>query len=153
MSIFKRSERTVKSAMSSQVISVKHDSTVTTAAEKMQRFNIGLLPIEDDGGTLVGVITDRDLALKALSSKQKPHEIKVGSIMTKNPVCCMEYTSLEDAVKLMQNNFVRRLVVVDEVMKPVGVVSADDLAMQQSKFVAPTLRRIAEHIREKQAAI
>lgn len=98
------------------------------AARKMEIRDIGFLPVMRDG-LLVGVITDRDITIRAVSrgldSKQSPVE----KVMTREPIVLPENSDLEDAADLMEEHDIRRLVVTDENEQPVGVVSKDRIAL------------------------
>jgi len=123
------------------------DSTnsLTEAAKKMKSLDVGILPVQE-GTRLIGVVTDRDIVVRALAEELDPGETQVKDIVSSNIVYCFEDDSLEDAVKLMEENQVRRLIVCREDGTPVGIVSLGDLAVRsgQEQLFAEALEQISE---------
>lgn len=99
------------------------------AASLLKQFEVGILPVVDDHTThkLVGVVTDRDLCLKALASREDPDEILVEHCMTNDPAYCKPETEVRKVLALMSTRRVHRMPVVDRDFKVVGMISIDDL--------------------------
>ncbi len=104
-----------------------HD-TLQNAAQLMRGRNIGFLVVYDPPAGVVGVITDRDITVRAIAAGRDPRTAEVREAMTNHVVACHVDDSLEDAAWRMQRQAVRRLVVVDDEAHLVGIVSVDDLA-------------------------
>lgn len=98
------------------------------AARKMEKRDIGFLPVVSEG-SLVGVITDRDITVRAVSRGLDSKQSLVEKVMTRDAVVLPENSDLEDAADLMEEHDIRRLVVTDENEQPVGVISKDRIAL------------------------
>jgi CBS domain-containing protein len=98
------------------------------AARKMAERDVGFLPVISEG-SLVGVITDRDITVRAVSRGLDSKQALVDKVMTHDAVVLPENSDLEDAADLMEQHDIRRLVVTDENDRPVGVVSKDRIAL------------------------
>jgi CBS domain-containing protein len=92
----------------------------------MQQYNVGALVVVE-GKQPVGIVTDRDLVVRALATEGAPQELEVRTVMSSNLVCVSEQTPLEYAVKLMRGYQIRRLVVVNEARELVGIFALDDM--------------------------
>jgi CBS domain-containing protein len=118
----------VKEVMTRNVELVQPNDSLQLAAEKMRDRNIGFLPVSE-GGELIGVVTDRDIAVRAIAGGMNPDAILGREIVTSPVVYCFEDQSVEDAARLMRQNQIRRLVILDRNNnQPVGVVSLGDLS-------------------------
>jgi CBS domain-containing protein len=105
------------------------DQTSVEAAELMQRQDVGLVPVVDGRSTkLVGVLTDRDIALKVVAAGRAPAATAVSEIMTTDPACCRPHEPVEAVVELMARRQVRRVPIVDSTGAIVGIVSQADIA-------------------------
>jgi CBS domain-containing protein len=106
------------------------------AATKMQKINVGYLPVFTQGnpGRLVGVITDRDLMVRIVAAKRNADNTKVSEIMTKNIACCFSDDNLATAQRVMVEQGVRRLPVISrDNSQVVGILSVDDIAWMASR--------------------
>jgi CBS domain-containing protein len=130
--------------MTQQVETVRPDDTLRKPAMVMDRINVGFLPVHD-GTRVVGVITDRDIVVRALAAKD-PAPTKVGEVMTEEVHYCLADDSISDIVKHMAALQVRRLpVFTREGNQLVGVVSLGDIAVHANEHItADLLRRISE---------
>ena len=117
----------INQVMTRKVETIAPTATLERAAETMESRNVGLLPVMD-GDKVVGVLSDRDLVLRAIARGLNPKSWLVRDVMTNSVLSCREDDTVADACNLMERNLVRRLVVVDENQKLVGIVSLDDLA-------------------------
>jgi len=120
-------------------------STLIDAARKMKAFNVGFLPVQE-GNNLIGVITDRDIVVRALAEGRDLGSTQVKDIISSDVVYCFEDDSVEEAVKLMEENQVRRLIVCRSDRTPVGIVSLGDLAVRsgQEELYGEALEQISE---------
>jgi CBS domain-containing protein len=117
----------VRDIMTTNVEFVRPDDTLKTAACAMKEHDIGLLPV-CDGEQFVGMLTDRDIAIRAVSEGSDPKSTRVREIMTHNFICCSEDDDVDDAARIMRQRKVRRIVVLDHRQRLVGIVSLGDLA-------------------------
>jgi CBS domain-containing protein len=101
--------------------------TVAEAARRMLERRVGTLVIIDDAGKPVGLVTDRDLALRVVATGADPRATSVADVMTAKPKTVGEGTPIESALALMRSGAFRRLPVVNEDGKLVGIVSLDDV--------------------------
>lgn len=130
--------------MTRSVAVVQQDDTLQHAAQKMKGLNIGSLPV-CDGDAMVGVVTDRDITVRGVAAGMVPQEARVSEVMTADVRWCGENDSVQQAMDLMGEAQVRRLAVLSEERKIVGIVSLGDLATRQSTHTDATLREISEH--------
>jgi len=129
----------LKNVMSTDLEMVELKSTVQEAAQKMDDINVGLMPVVEDQ-RLVGMLTDRDIAIRAVAAGKDPKTTKVSEVMTKDVISCFEDQELEDAVNLMGEKQIRRMMILDRANKIVGVVSLGDIAtLLKDKEVSGTI--------------
>ncbi|MGO5066710.1 MULTISPECIES: CBS domain-containing protein [unclassified Clostridium] len=117
----------VMDVMTQNVATVNRNDSVEKAAELMNEYNVGSIPICDNN-KVVGVITDRDIALRSVA-KGSNSNIKVGDIMTSNPVVANKDMDIHDAVRIMSERQIRRLPVEDN-ENIIGIVSLGDIAIE-----------------------
>lgn len=115
--------------MSSDVKVVPPECTIQEAAAKMKELDVGALPI-CDGERLLGMITDRDIIVRAVTAGGDVRAESVKRAMTSPIVYCYEDQDLEDAVRIMEVKQIRRLVVLNRAKKLVGIVSLGDIAVR-----------------------
>lgn len=121
----------VKDIMSSPVEEIRSDATISQAARMMQMSDIGVLPIMKDGD-VVGVLTDRDIAIRVVAEGLDPQETSVSEVMSSEIICCSEDSSMEDAATLMEENQVHRLLVLSSANRVSGIVSIADIVRRIS---------------------
>jgi CBS domain-containing protein len=130
-----RSER-VADTMHRGAETVRPDDTVRLAAVVMEAFEIGPLPV-CDGDRVVGMITDRDIAIRAVAAGRDPGTTKVRDIMSADQlVCCRDDQDVREAVGLMRRYEVRRLPVVDAQGRLVGMLALADIARSAAPEIA-----------------
>lgn len=135
----------ISDVMTSRVISIRSGDTADTAARLLSRNNIGALPVTDDQGKLVGMLTDRDLVTRCLAADLSPRETPVSQIMTSGPVTVPEDATPGDAAFCMGQRQIRRLPVVREGVLT-GIVSLADLARCGAVQAGQTLTEISGNI-------
>ena len=133
---------TVSEVMTPDPQSVPPEESLRAAAELMQNLDIGVLPV-CDGDTLVGMLTDRDIALRSVAGGLVPESTCVGDIMSPDLVFCTPEQDIGEAMKLMGDRQVRRLPVIDDSRRLVGIVSLADLALRQSGHIDKAVRDIS----------
>lgn len=124
----------VRDAMAHTVSSVRPDDQIGTAAEAMKREGSGFIPVVE-GETLVGVLTDRDIVLRCVVDAPEghdPREMTVGDVMTADPSTVGPDAELDEAARLMGNDEIRRLPVVDGGRHLLGVLSHGNLVQATS---------------------
>ena len=114
------------------------------AAEKMQKLDVGTLPIRD-GDRLVGILTDRDMTIRATAHGRDPTRTEVREIMTPQVIYCFDDQDVAEAAKLMQEKQIRRLPILSRDKRLVGIVSLGDLAVRSSeeKVVSKTIKEVS----------
>lgn len=122
----------LKDIMSDSVVLVHPDETLQEAAKKMKESDVGALPVYD-GTHTVGIITDRDIVIRAVAAKTDLSEAFVKNYMTSEVIACPSGYDIAEAAQIMEHQKIRRLVVVDANYQPVGVVSLKDLAQTRNK--------------------
>jgi CBS domain-containing protein len=135
----------VNEIMTTDFEKIDADSTLFDAAQKMKSFNIGFLPVHE-GDKLIGLLTDRDIVIRGLAEGLDPRRTSVKDIVSSDIVYCFEDESVEDAARLMEDNQVRRLIVVGHDQKPIGIVSIGDIAVKsgQEQLAGEILERVSE---------
>jgi len=135
----------LKEIMTHGVNAVPPDATLKEAAEKMKNLDIGPLPV-CDGEQLVGMLTDRDITVRAVAEGRDPTKAKVRDVMTSDIVYCFEDQSVEEAAKLMEEKQIRRLPVLNRNKWLVGIVSLGDLAVSSGdqKLAGEVLEQVSE---------
>jgi len=133
----------VREIMTKNVEAIQTGSTIKEAAEKMKRFDVGAMPVFDDGEA-VGILTDRDITIRAVAEGHDPTRMSVKEVMTKEVIFCREDESVEYAADLMKQKQVRRLLIKDSQGKVVGILSLGDIATRVEKEQAgETIRQVS----------
>jgi CBS domain-containing protein len=104
------------------------DDNLATAASRMWDGDIGCVPVVAESGHVVGMITDRDICMAALTRGRPLHEIPVAVAMSREILSCPPNATLIEAEEIMRSGQVRRLPVIDSESSLVGIVSLNDLA-------------------------
>ena len=134
----------IQEVMTSNPCSIDADKPVSYAAKMMKDEDVGFAPIVE-GDKLIGTVTDRDIAMKVVAEGRDPQSTTVREIASTNLVTIDPQQDLDDALRLMASNQVRRLPVVEEDGKLVGVVAQKDVAEEAS---AEETGKVVEEISE-----
>ena len=118
----------ISDVMTREVATVRPDQTAREAANFMLNADAGSIPVTE-GDRLIGMITDRDIAIRGVALGHGP-DTPVREIMTSGIVCARTSDSVEDVASKMSEAQVRRLPVIDESEKLVGIVSLGDLSRE-----------------------
>ena len=118
----------IKEVMTSEVECVRPETTLQEAAAKMKSLNVGPLPV-CEGDKPVGIVTDRDIVIRAIAEGCDPRTTAIRDVMTKDVVTVQETDDVKDAARLMKDRQIRRVVVVGGDKKVVGIVSLGDIAV------------------------
>jgi CBS domain-containing protein len=118
---------------------------VISAAKRMRQADIGVLPVVENQQDkhLIGIITDRDLAVHVLAEGRDPGSTTVGEIMSRDLVACSPDDDCEEALRLMEQRRVRRIPAVDRSGRVVGIISQGDFALRL-RDVAKTAELVTE---------
>jgi len=119
--------QTVKDVMTTAVVYLSSQTTLAEAARTMREQDIGDVVVAD-GPSLAGMVTDRDLVVRAVAEGKDPEATTVGEVMTRELVTVRPEDTIQQAALLMRDRAVRRLLVCDDDQGLVGVVSIGDLA-------------------------
>lgn len=142
----------VRDLMSQPVVWCTPWDTAQEAASLMKVRGVGAIVVVSDtlDPLLEGIITDRDLCCGVVALGKNPHAIRVADLMSPVPVTCKPEDTLDECAWLMQENQVRRIPVVDDRGRSVGIVAQADIARQgSSKKIAEMLREISEPLRPR----
>ena len=119
----------VNEVMTRNAECTRPEATLQQAAERMKTLDVGSLPVCDND-RLVGVLTDRDIAVRCVADGHDPRTDHVRDAMTPKVYYCFEDNDVADAAELMRDNQVRRLPVLDHDKRMVGIVALGDLAVE-----------------------
>lgn len=132
---------TIAGAMTLDPIIVDPKSSVRRAAQLMEEFNIGALVVSD-GWQVLGIVTDRDIAVRAIAAGLDPLTTEVAHVMSESVRCCRPDETTAAALNRMAASQIRRLVVVDPLQRLMGIVTLGDLAARRVAGVDEALARI-----------
>jgi CBS domain-containing protein len=99
------------------------------AARLMWDFDVGAVPVVDDHDQLIGMITDRDLCMASYHRGAPLHDIPVSEAMNRHVVTCRSDATETEVAQLMAKHRIRRIPIVDDAQRPIGIVSINDLAV------------------------
>lgn len=134
----------LKEIITSPVETVGPESTLVDAAKTMLSRDLGWLPVEDEG-KIVGIITDRDIAIRGVAAGLDAKKTMVQDVMSRDVFSCPADATVEDACTLMEEEQVRRIVVLDDDEELVGIVSLADIAAQtRGSQSAEVLKKVTE---------
>lgn len=120
----------VREAMTRGVECTRPGDSIASAAQRMQDLDVGALPVCGVNDRLVGMITDRDITIRATAGCCDPSQTHVEEIMTPHIVYCFEDQDVREAARLMEENQIRRLVVLNRDKRLTGIMSLGDLAVK-----------------------
>jgi CBS domain-containing protein len=116
----------IQEIMTKPAVTCRQTETLNAAAELMWKFDCGAVPVTNDDGRLVGIITDRDICMATYTKGSSPNEIRVCDAMSK-VFACQPGDALETAERLMREKQVHRVPIVDGENRLVGLLSLSDL--------------------------
>ena len=129
---------------------VSGDASLQEAATKMKNLDVGLMPI-CDGDRLQGMLTDRDITIRATADGRDPNKTKVTEVMSTDVAYCFEDQEVAEAVSLMEARQIRRLPILNKDKHLVGVVSLGDIAVHvgDRDLAGETLQEVSEPAQPK----
>ena len=140
----------LRDVMTRDVEVVRPDATLQEAAGRMKALDVGVIPV-CDGEHLMGMLTDRDITVRATAAGRDPRTTHVRDVMTPDVVCCFEDQDVTEAQRLMQERQIRRLLILNRDKRLAGVVSLGDLAVKAraDKVGGAVLERVSEPAQPK----
>ena len=120
--------QSIRDVMTSDPQTVPADATLQDAAREM-KSDIGAVLVEDHG-SVAGILTDRDIVVRAIAEGRDPSSTKVSDVATRDVKTLSPDSSVDDAIKLVREHNVRRIPVVED-GRPAGIVSIGDLAIER----------------------
>jgi CBS domain-containing protein len=143
---------TVADLMTRDPATVGPDDSVLRAAQLMDELNVGSLPV-CRGGELLGIVTDRDITVRATAAGLNPATTPVDLVMTDRVRCCSSTHSAAEVLRRMSSVQIRRLPVVDDDYRLVGIISLGDIAAMKCEGVEGTLRNISSPAQPDRAMV
>lgn len=119
----------VSDVMTKQVIYLPAETALDEAARAMRQADIGDVVVTD-GATLAGMVTDRDIVVRAVAERKDPASTTIGSVASREIVMLEQNSSASDAANLMRDRGIRRILVCDADRQLVGIISLGDLAIR-----------------------
>jgi CBS domain-containing protein len=122
--------KTCKEVMTRNPACCLPDQKVNEVAQLMKSYDVGSIPIIENRETheLIGILTDRDLAVKVIASGRDPAKTKISEVMKHNPFTCLESDDIQKALDVMASRQVRRIPVIDQSRRIVGIIAQGDIA-------------------------
>jgi CBS domain-containing protein len=120
--------KTIGEVMTADPCAIDADKPISYAAKMMRDEDVGLAPVVE-GERLVGVLTDRDIAIKAVAEAKDPEQTTVREIASTDVVTATPDQGLDEALRLMAEHQIRRLPIVEDDGRLVGVLAQADIAL------------------------
>lgn len=118
---------------------------VSAVAKKMRELDVGAIPVGEND-RLVGMVTDRDITCRAVAEESDLSKITAGDIMTKGIKYCLDTEDLEDAVRIMEGEQIRRMPVINEDKRMVGMLSLGDISHgAPQQLGGEVLKSVSDH--------
>jgi CBS domain-containing protein len=135
----------LRDIMTRNVEVVNGNASLKEAATKMKKLDVGLIPV-CDGDRLKGLLTDRDITIRATANGRDPSKTKVSEVMSTDIAYCLEDQAVDEAVILMEARQIRRLPILNQDKQLVGIVSLADIAVHvgDRDLTGETLEEISE---------
>ena len=135
----------LREIMTLDVEVVDSKAVLKKAAAKMKHLDVGVMPV-CDGEKLKGMLTDRDITVRATAEGRNPSKTKVSEIMSTDLAYCFEDQEVEEAVSLMEVKQIRRLPILSRDNRLVGIVSLGDIAVHtgDKNLAGDTLQEVSE---------
>ena len=135
----------LREVMTPNVEVIHPDAPLQEAAALMKALDVGSLPVSD-GNQMQGMLTDRDITIRATAEGRDPRQTRVREIMSSDVVYCFEDQPVEEGARLIEERQIRRLPIVNRGRQLVGIVALGDLALELSndQKVGQVLEAISE---------
>jgi CBS domain-containing protein len=133
----------ISEIMTRDVMTVSPQESIRRAAQIMDELNVGAIPV-CDGDRVIGMVTDRDITVRATSAGESPDDTMVRDVMSVGVKTCFENQPVDEVMEQMRDVQIRRVPVVDhETQNLIGIVSLGDVATKHSAEVDRTLEEIS----------
>jgi CBS domain-containing protein len=137
----------VKNAMHKGAEWVAPETPIAQIAKKMKELDVGSLPVGEND-RLIGMVTDRDITCRAVANGHDLSKLTARDVMSKGIFYCRDSEELDDALRIMESRKIRRLPVIDEKKRMVGMLSLGDVSHAASHELAGELcAAVSEHHR------
>ncbi|BDV35049.1 MULTISPECIES: CBS domain-containing protein [Methylocystis] len=137
----------VKDVMHQGVEWVSPDTPVAEVAKKMREHDVGAIPVGEND-RLVGMVTDRDITIRAVAEDKDISKLSVREVMTSGIIYCRDTEDVGDAIRIMETKQIRRLPVIDENKRMVGIVALGDISHGGSRdLAAEVMKAVSAHHR------
>ena len=135
----------IKEVMTRAVEVVNADVTVQEAAARMKSLNVGSIPVSE-GGRPIGIVTDRDIVIRAVSEGLDARTTRVQEVMSGDVATCNEDDDVKEAARVMKDRQIRRLVVVGADKGVAGILSLGDIAVdaRDDKMTGQVLEKVSQ---------
>jgi CBS domain-containing protein len=134
----------IREIMTPDAQCVRPDESLVDAASLMRQLDVGVLPV-CDGDEVIGMVTDRDIAIRAVAESRHPATTMVREIMSPGTIFVYDDQSVDEAVHLMELHQIRRAPVMNRESQLVGIVSLGDIAVDAStKLCGEALKRVSQ---------
>ena len=134
----------IREIMTPDAQCVRPDETLVDAALLMRQLDVGVLPVCDDD-ELVGMLTDRDIAIRAVADARHPATTMVREVMSDGTITVFEDQEVDEAVQIMEQHQIRRAPVLSRENKLVGILSLGDIAVDGSAILSgEALKRVSQ---------
>jgi CBS domain-containing protein len=138
----------IREIMTREVDVIPPNALIRDAAAKMKELDVGAIPV-CDGQKLTGLLTDRDITVRAVAEGRDPLQVRVTEVMSNEIAYCFEDETIEQAANLMESKQIRRLPILDRNKQLAGIISLGDIALRtegsrQKELAAEALQEISE---------
>ncbi len=135
----------VKEVMHEGVTWITPDETVVNIAKKMRDEDIGAIPVGEND-RLIGMVTDRDITCRGTAAGADPTELTARDVMSKGIIFCRDEEDVDDAIHIMEEKKIRRLPVLNEAKRMVGMLTLGDVSSKVSDMLAgEVVRAVSAH--------
>ena len=137
--------KTVQDAMTVDPVTIDRSGSAVDAARIMESADVGSVPVVEQG-TPIGIVTDRDIVVRAIAEGRDPRMGRVPEAMTADVVSVPDTADVKEAARLMKDRQIRRIVVVDSNKRVVGIVSLGDIAVDahDDKMSGDVLEKVSK---------
>lgn len=141
----------VEEVMHGSIIWSTPDTSLGEIAKIMRDNDVGAIPIGLDG-KLIGMVTDRDIVVRALADGRDVSSLTARDVMTEGVSCCRADQDLKEAIRLMEEKALRRLPVLDANSRPVGMLSLGDVSnAAEAELAGELAKSVSAHHQTKQS--
>ena len=143
----------IREIMTREVDVIPPTASVRDAALKMKELDVGAIPV-CDGQKLAGLVTDRDITVRAVAEGRNPSEVRAAEVMSGDIAYCFEDETVEQAANLMESKQIRRLLILDRNKQLTGIISLGDISVRtegsrRKDLAAEALEEISEPAKAK----